>query len=371
MSSGSYSGSGGVDQPPTIKREYNGGAGIYDERGGVRFHMRGLREFKVHGGFVASGDSPIAYSNLMFQIEDARDQFKDREIMSGVIRAIKPNSKLRAYLESEPRMEIVEFLRHIKNHYNLTDSATLLANLSKSSQEANQSAIEFIDNLAQLRNDIVTISKEEGMPLPPDMARQRFLHQVTIGLENDAIRVEVRALIKSNPDISDVELGEEVQKMVAREDEHKTRMDERKKGTRGAGVNSLSSTNNDRSSESKEIMEQLSKITAQVNELSVSKSSEITDLKQQMFLLHNRLEELGEASGVRDIDSWQGQDGTTYYNNNNNGYGGGRGGFSSRGGHNNRGGGYVGNRGGNRQGGGNGNWNANNNNNYNNHHYNQ
>ena len=63
-------------------------------------------------------------------------------------------------------------------------------------------------------------------------------------------------------------------------------------------------------------MEQLSKITAQVNELSVSKSSEITVLKQQMFLLQNRLEELGEASGVRDGNSWQGQDGTTYFNNN-------------------------------------------------------
>ena len=50
-------------------------------------------------------------------------------------------------------------------------------------------------------------------------------------------------------------------------------------------------------------MEQLSKITAQVNELSVSKSSEITVLKQQMFLLQNRLEELGEASGVRDGNS--------------------------------------------------------------------
>ena len=85
--------------------------------GAVHYHVRGLSEFKVHGGLVASGDSPISYSNLKFQMEDAAGKFTEREIMSGVIRAIKPNSILRQYLESERNLSMEEFLRHIKNHY--------------------------------------------------------------------------------------------------------------------------------------------------------------------------------------------------------------------------------------------------------------
>ena len=72
-----------------------GGAtgGSADGAAGVHYHIRGLREFKIHGGFVASGENPISYSNLKFHMDDGRDsqKFTEREIMSGVIRAIKPD----------------------------------------------------------------------------------------------------------------------------------------------------------------------------------------------------------------------------------------------------------------------------------------
>ena len=36
---------------------------------GVRFHLQRMKQFTIHGGFVASGDNPISYSNLKYQLE--------------------------------------------------------------------------------------------------------------------------------------------------------------------------------------------------------------------------------------------------------------------------------------------------------------
>ena len=98
------------------KTSPEGGVGGANVDAGVRYHLNRLaKEFKIHGGFVASGDAPISYSNLKFQLEDGKEQgYKDKELISGVIRAIKPNSKLRNYLESAGRMPMETLLKHIK-----------------------------------------------------------------------------------------------------------------------------------------------------------------------------------------------------------------------------------------------------------------
>ena len=323
------------------------GAGTASVDAGVRYHLNRLaKEFKIHGGFVASGDAPISYSNLKFQLEDGKEQgYKDKELISGVIRAIKPNSKLRNYLESAGKMPMETLLKHIKNHYALTDSSKLLTNLSACVQGPNQKVQEFIDQLAGMRNDIVTVSKEEGNPLDPEMIRRRFLHAISVGLRKETIRVEIQALLK-NTEITDEELGEQVQHIVAREEEHEKKMEEIRRG-KGASVNSM--TADEKSTEGKAIFEELSKISARVNELSITKSSEVSVLQEQVCQMEARLRELGAKAngganfGYSDM-GWQGQDGTTYYSNNDSSGG-------SRGdGHGNRGGGFGG-RGSGQQGG--------------------
>ena len=337
------------------------GASSMQSGTGVHYHLKGIREFKIHGGFVASGDNPISYSNLKFQMDDGRDsqKFTEREIMSGVIRAIKPNSVLRSYLESERNLGMKDFLRHIKNHYKLTDSSQLLIDLAGSVQQPNQKIQEFIDKVAQLRNDIITISQEEGIPIDAAMVRRRFLHAITVGIRKGTIRLELQALIKGYPDIPDTELGEEVQKIVAREEEHESKMEETTaKNTKGASSSKLSV--NEGSEEGKAIFEELGKINVKINEIAVTKSGEIEDLKQQMFVMQSRQEELGAVAGFGGFGNtggyydpgWQGHDGTTYYNNNNNnwnsrGYSGNYGSQvnnnGGNGGPNNRGGNFRGN----------------------------
>ena len=327
MSLQSSGGEGAMSQG-SVQNDATGGLGAATA-GTIHYHMKGLREFKIHGGFVASGDSPISYSNLKYQMDDGREsqKFTEREIMSGVIRAIKPNSILRQYLESERNMGMKDFLQHIKNHYKLSSSGELLTTLASSVQGQDQEVQEYIDQIARLRNDIITISNEEGRPIDPQMVKDRYLHAITVGLTKETIRLEIQALIKSNPEISDVDLGAYVQKVVSREKEHEKKMEETKGKSKGATINRIGT--GERSEADQAIFNELGKITAKVNEISTSKSDEISALKQQMFLLQSRQEELGAlAAGGYGYDlGWQGQDGSTYYNNSNN-----YGGFSGNGG---------------------------------------
>ena len=241
---------------------------------GVRFHLQRMKQFTIHGGFVASGDNPISYSNLKYQLEDGRDTgFKDRELMSGVIRAIKPNSNLRQYLESAGRISFESFLQHIKNHYKLTDSSKMLTQLSGSVQAPNQNVQDYVAQLARLRNDIVTVSREEGNPLDPDMVRRRFLHALSVGVRKDTIRLEIQGLLK-NANITDEELGAEVQKIDAREEEHEAKMEAERKTT----TNAMNVTDGN----SQKIMTELARISARLNEVTATKSDEVLALRQQM-----------------------------------------------------------------------------------------
>ena len=268
---------------------------------------------------MASGDNPISYSNLKYQLEDGRDTgYNDRELMSGVIRAIKPNSNLRQYFESEGRMPFEEFLQHIKNHYKLTDSSIMLTQLSGSVQAVNQKVQDYVAQLGRLRNDIVTVSREEGNPLDPDMVRKRFLHALSVGVQKDTIRLEIQAWLK-NTAITDRELGAEVQKIAAREEEHEAKMEEEK----AASTNALHASDGNA-----KVMAELARISAKVSEVSVSKL-EVGALKEQMAGLENKVASLGGTDrswhnqGGQGHGGQRGNDGAVYYYNDssNQGYG--------------------------------------------------
>ena len=195
----------------------------------------------------------------------------------------------------------------------------MLTNLSSSVQGENQEVQEYVDQVARLRNDIITISKEEGVPIEPQMVRDRYFHALTVGITKDAVRLEIQSIIKTDPNISDVELGAHIQRIESREKEHEKKMEEaRRKAAqaKGAMVNKLST--GERTAGEQAIFDELGKIAARVDEISTTKSDEIAALKQQMFLLQNRQDELGAFTGGGGcVPGWQAQDGTTYYSNNN------------------------------------------------------
>ena len=302
----------------------------------ARLHLSRLKDFKIHGGFVASGDNPISYSNLKFQMKEGKEMgYKEKEIMSGVVKAIKPSSDLHEYLESElikGTISLEVFLKHIKNHYALRDSSTLMRNLENSKQGPNQKTQAFITQMAQLRNNILTISEEEGNPRDPMTVRKRFLHAIAVGLKRDTVRLEVQALVKANPSISDADLGAEVQLIMAREEEH-----DKKHGTgdKDAVVNSMAAEN-------KAIQGEIARLNARFNDMSASKDNEIVMLQGQVHKLESRLSGGVSAGNYENAEEWSSgwdcnaQDGATYHDS---GYGYGDSYAGNNGGH------YTGNNG--------------------------
>ena len=227
-----------------------------------------------------------------------------------------------------------------------------MRNLENSKQGPNQKTQAFITQMAQLRNNILTISEEEGNPRDPMTVRKRFLHAIAVGLKRDTVRLEVQALVKANPSISDADLGAEVQLIMAREEEH-----DKKHGTGGkdAAVNSMAAEN-------KAIHGEIAKLNARFNDMSASKDNEIVMLQGQVHQLESRLSGGVSAGNYENVEEWSsGWDGTgaqdesayydsgygyadSYGNNNNGHYMGNSNSYGSYGG--NRGGSYGNYRGG-------------------------
>jgi hypothetical protein len=158
--------------------------------GNIRVKLTKLQEFKIHGGFFTT----------KYQMEEGDAHgYEPKEIMAGVIRAVKPNSKLRKFLESSGLMPIKEFLRHIKNHYDLEDSDTVLTQLSETTQGTLE-VKEYLAQMMDIRNNVLTLAQEEGFPLPVDMVRRRFLKALAVGLTDDPVRLEFQAFLNKFED---------------------------------------------------------------------------------------------------------------------------------------------------------------------------
>ena len=105
-----------------------------DGRTRVEFHK--LREFKIQGGTVASGDNSLDFRNLSFQINEGKQLgYSEREVMNGVIKAMKPGSSLRNYCETEGAdLTEDEFRELFLSYCEVKDSSTLLTQMTNSYQ---------------------------------------------------------------------------------------------------------------------------------------------------------------------------------------------------------------------------------------------
>ena len=269
-----------------IKKEDVGG--FTSENGVTKIEVTRNKEFKITGNVGGKGDDTLDYMSLCYQMQDGKRQnFTSRQIMSGLIKANKAGDPLRRYLEGQPGLTEENFIKVLRSHYNVKDSGTLLNEMSNSYQEPCEMEMNFVLRMLDLRNKIITLSREEECPLEEKMVRKRFFHSLCVGLKRDTVRLELQTTLK-NVDINeleDVDLLKEVSQVVARDTEHRSKM----KPSRNIAVNSLDERSGEqgrqecdqKSSSEKTILAEISKLTAKVNELS-SVKNEIKELKKQM-----------------------------------------------------------------------------------------
>ena len=100
----------------------------------MSFHK--IREFKITGGMVASGDKPLDYASLCYQMQEAKEMgYSALEVRSAVIKAMKAGSSLRKYFESEgASLTEKEFRAMLRSYHEVEDSAELLTQMANSYQ---------------------------------------------------------------------------------------------------------------------------------------------------------------------------------------------------------------------------------------------
>ena len=192
-----------------------------------------LREFKIVGGTIG-GDKGLDFSSLCYQMREGLENYSEKEVMSGVIKAIQVGSSLKRYLEGQGRLSFVDFKGILKWHYNVKDSATLLDEMVCSVQEPKQKLLNYVLKMMALRDEILEVTKDEDCPLSEVWVKRRFTDSLLSGLRKPTIRLEMQALMKEEK--TDPVILKEVNLLMAKEEENAKKLG--KSGVKG-DVNSL------------------------------------------------------------------------------------------------------------------------------------
>ena len=191
----------------------------------VEYTKLKLREFKINGGNIGGtdGSGSIDWNSLNYQIREGLELgYSKREIMSGVIKAIKSGSSLRKYFEGKPNIAWDSFVGILKAHCNVVTASALLDQMGVSVQEPTENALDFVLRMMNMRDTILE-SRTEDDPIGSPHIQNKFTRTLDVGLRSPTVRLELKPLIL-NPNTTDDDLVEGVTKVMVRkaENEKKT-----------------------------------------------------------------------------------------------------------------------------------------------------
>ena len=132
----------------------------------------------------------LSYTSLTFQMEQGmKEGCSPGEIQAAVIRAIRPGSNLRNYLESRADITSDAFITVLRSHYKERDSTSVFHEMSNSVQLPGESENDFVLRVMSLRQKVLTLSREERCPFHETLVRKRFFHAIFTGLKHNSIRL--------------------------------------------------------------------------------------------------------------------------------------------------------------------------------------
>ena len=80
-------------------------------------------------------------------------------------------------------------------------------------QEQTQKEKTYVLHMMDLRNHINEVTKNEEEPLGETFIQKRMIRPISVGLQKDTVRVELKSVLK-DPLISDEKLSREVNQVV-------------------------------------------------------------------------------------------------------------------------------------------------------------
>lgn len=256
--------------------------------------LRRIREFKITGGVVAGKQNPLDYGSLCRQIQDGKElKYSTKEIVSGVIKGMKPGSSARKYFEGIVGLTEEGMMKTLRSIYNVKESTLLLDEMVNSSQEPTETEMDYCMRMLGLKNEIITVTKEEECPLGEDLVRRRCLYAISVGLRKDTIRLELQNLLKDSK-IGDQILLDEVAKVMTKDQDNRKKT----KGGKSLSSNALNVEESSKGSESRGNQDiQGNEILAAVKQISANMQEEMKDLRKQVADLSKK--ETGKKTNWR------------------------------------------------------------------------
>ena len=158
------------------------------------------RQFKINGqiGEHEQKDK-LSYTSLVRQISaGVEQQYTEREIVDGIIRAITPGMVLRSYLESHKDLSLERLKKILRSHYGVKDTTELYQTLASLCQNPKETPSAFLMRALDIRQQILFACYEGETELHYDAehVKQLFLRSVETGLLDESIRAKLRSYSK-------------------------------------------------------------------------------------------------------------------------------------------------------------------------------
>ena len=230
--------------------------------------------------------------------------YSEREVMMGVIKAMKPGT-LRNYCETAgPDLDADEFRELLHTYSEVENSMTLLSRLNNSRQgddfadeKEKEKEKDYVLRMSCLRKAVMKVAEEEGMQLSGEMVSSCFQRALSVGFQRDVIRLQVQNILTSFPNISDNDLLKKVNAIMAMDKEN------REKTGKSAAVKSLNAWQGEIPhfpTRRTETNNQLDELSLQMQSMNVNMTELVKSRKEEMDEMRERIKSLEMKIGASD-----------------------------------------------------------------------
>ena len=220
---------GRMTSTPFVGHTAPSSLGLYDKSHDFSAMQQLLRrDFKIQGQIGKKGEKDkLTFSSLIYQIEAGLAKgYSEKEVVTGVVKAITAGLTLRSYLEGKAELDLPSLRKVLRFHFAEKGPTDLYKDLVNLTQSPSESALDFLVRALDLRQKITFASKEadSGLQYDNSLVKKMFLHTVYTGLVSENIKVEVRSLLE-NTGVSDEALMEGFAKACANEVERQNKLE--------------------------------------------------------------------------------------------------------------------------------------------------
>ena len=252
----------------------------------VDIHKLKLKEFKV-SGVVGTEENALDWSSLCFAMKEGKELgFAEKEIRSGVIKAMKSGSSTRRYFQGISSKDLTEqqkqakFLKLLREIYDTKESTELLQEMVNCVQETTQTEKNYVLKMMGLRDNILAVTEIEECPLGEVLVRKGMMRAIAVGLRKDTVRTQLQDALEDH-NMEDDELLRKINKVVSRDAENRKKMGASKSG-KAAGVNFVDANNNKEQSSGDVVNEGILALIQKLEAMQTKQSQQMLEMQKQI-----------------------------------------------------------------------------------------